>query len=116
MSPTNPIPVMPHHKLIGYQLALELVRLIASVRISDARLREQARKSAVSAALNAAEGAGRYSQGDKSRVFAIAVSEACEAVAAVEIAAALGACRPADAEAVLVLGARVKNVLSRLVR
>jgi four helix bundle protein len=116
MNPTNPVPVMPHHKLIGYQLALEFVRLIASVRISDARLREQARKSAASAALNAAEGAARYSLADKSRVFAIAVSEACEAVAAVEIAAALGACRPADAEAVLALGARVKNVLSRLVR
>jgi four helix bundle protein len=116
MNPTNPVPVMPHHKLIGYQLALELVRLVASVRISDARLREQARKSAASAALNAAEGAARYSLADKSRVFAIAVSEACEAVAAVEIAAALGACKPADAEAVLALGARVKDVLSRLVR
>ena len=116
MSPTNPIPSMPHHKLIAYQLALELVRLIASIRISDPRLREQARKSVASAALNAAEGAGRYSQGDKSRVFAIAAAEACEAVAAVEIAAALGACKPADAQAVLALGVRVKNVLSRLVR
>ena len=46
---------MPHHRLIAYQRALELVRLIARVRIGEARCREQARKSAVSCALNAAE-------------------------------------------------------------
>jgi len=107
---------MPHHKLIGYQLALELVRLIARIPIREARLREQARKSATSAALNAAEGAARTSLADKSRVFGIALAEACEAVAAVEIAGALGACAPADVAAVLKLGVSVKNVLSRLVR
>lgn len=107
---------MPHHKLIGYQLALELVRLIARIPIREARLREQARKSAASAALNAAEGAARTSRADKSRVYAIALAEACEAVAAVEIAGALGACAPADVAAVLAQGVSVKNVLSRLVR
>jgi len=107
---------MPHHKLIGYQLALELVRLVARTRINHAQLREQARKSAASAALNAAEGAARFSRADKSRVFAIALAEACEAVAAVEIAGALGACAPVDVEAVLRQGVSVKNVLSRLVR
>ena len=107
---------MPYHKLIGYQLALELVRLVARVPIRDARLREQARKSAASAALNTAEGAARQSRADKSRVYGIALAEACEAVAAVEIAEALGACSPADVEEVLKLGVSVKNVLSRLVR
>lgn len=108
--------LMPHHKLIGHQLALKLVRLIGTIRISDAKLREQARKSAASAALNAAEGAARWSRADKSRVFAIAVAKACEAVAAVEIAGALGACAPGDVAAVLRQGVSVKNVLSRLVR
>ena len=84
---------MPYHKLIGYQLALELVRLVARPRIQHAQLREQARKSAASAAPNAAEGAARSSRADKSRVFAIALAEACEAVAAVEIAGALPPCR-----------------------
>ncbi len=107
---------MPHHKLIGYQLALELVRLIASIRISDARLRQQARKSSSSAALNAAEGAARWSRADKSRVYAIALGEACEAVAAVEIAGALGACAAGDVAAVLSKGVSLKNVLSRLVK
>ena len=107
---------LPHHKLIAYQLALELVKLIGGVRIRDAQLRQQARKSAASAALNSAEGAARQSLADKSRVYAIALAECCEACAAVEIAAALGACSAADVGAVLALGIRLKNVLSRLVR
>ena len=111
-----PSTTLPHHKLIAYQLALEFVRLLARIRIGDARLREQARKSATSAALNAAEGAARFSRADKSRAYAIAAAEACEAVAAVEIAGALGAASPHDVQAVVELGTRVKNVLSRLVR
>ena len=104
----------PHHKLIAYQLALSLVKLVASTRIADAQLRQQARRSAASAALNSAEGAARQTLADKSRAYAIALAECCECCAAIEIAAALGACSPADEEAVLALGLRLKNVLSRL--
>lgn len=106
----------PHHRLVAYQLALELVKLIASTRIGDAQLRQQARKSAASCALNAGEGAARRSLADKSRAYAIALAEGCEACAAVEIAGALGACSAAEVRAVMVLGVRVKNVLSRLLR
>jgi four helix bundle protein len=106
----------PHHKLVAYQLALELVKLVGSVRIRDAQLRQQARKSAASAALNSAEGAARQSLADKSRAYAIALAECCECCAAIEIAGALGACSSNDVHAVLALGVRVKNVLSRLVR
>jgi four helix bundle protein len=116
MTLTKPTHSLPHHKLIGYQLALELVRLVSRVRIANAQLRQQARKSAASAALNAAEGAARQTLADKSRAFGIALAECCEACAAVEIAGALGACSPADVEAVLGLGVRLKNVLSRLIR
>jgi four helix bundle protein len=106
----------PHHKLIAYQLALELAKVVSSIRIGNAQLRQQARKSAASAALNTAEGAARQSLADKSRSYAIALAECCECCAAIEIAGALGACSPSDVHAVLALGARVKNVLSRLVR
>lgn len=115
-TPKTPDARLPHHRLIGYQLALELVKLIARTRISDAQLRQQARKSAASCALNAAEGAARQTLADKSRAYGIALCEGCEACAAVEIAGALGACSSADVRAVLALGVRVKNVLSRLVR
>jgi four helix bundle protein len=114
--PKPPSSNLPHHKLIAYQLALELVKLVARIRINNAQLRQQARKSAASAALNAAEGAARQTLADKSRAYAIAMAECCEACAAVEIAAALGACTEANVEEVVALGLRLKNVLSRLVR
>ena len=50
MSPTEKQAQLPHHKLIAYQLALELVQLVARTRIGEAQLRAQARKSAASAA------------------------------------------------------------------
>ncbi len=112
----KPSTSLPHHKLVAYQLALQLVKLVGSIRIGDAQLRQQARKSATSAALNTAEGAARQSRADKSRSYGIALAECCECCAAVEIAGALSACRAADVEAVLTLGVRLKNVLSRLVR
>jgi four helix bundle protein len=117
MSPTQPpASKLPHHTHVGYQLCLELVKLIAHTRIGEAQLRQQARKSAASAALNAAEGAARQSLGEKRRSYAIALGEACEACAAVEIAAALGACSALDVEAVLTLCLRIRRVFSPLVR
>jgi four helix bundle protein len=116
MNDTTHQPQFPHHKLIAYQLALELTKVVARTRIGNAHLRAQARKSAASAALNAAEGAARQTQADKSRAFAIAHAECCECCAAVEIAGALGACGALDVAAVQRLGVRLKNVLSRLVR
>ena len=114
-TPPNQSSSLPHHKLIAYQLALSLVKLVAQMRIADAQLRQQARKSAASAALNSAEGAARQTVADKGRAYAIALAECCECCAAVEIAAALGVCSAADEQAVLALGLRLKNVLSRLV-
>jgi four helix bundle protein len=114
--PKPPASTLPHHKLIAYQLALELVKLIARTRISDAQLRQQARKSASSCALNTAEGAARQTIADKSRAYAIALAECCESCAAVEIATALGACSEASLGQVLALATRLKDVLSRLVR
>src|SRR5258706_10901233 len=117
MNQTNFGPsILPHHKLIAFQLAFELAQLIGRTRISDAKLREQARKSAASAALNIAEGAAKRSRAEKSRVYDIARAEACEAAAAVEIAEALDACASEDVRAIVALACRVNNVLSRLIR
>jgi four helix bundle protein len=129
-----PATTLPHHKLFAYgtlrntrrgELCLSLVKLVplrvsrsafAKTRVADAQLRAQARKSAASAALNCAEGAARQTRADKSRAYAIALCECCEACAAIEIAGALGACSAADVLAVVALGTRAKNILSRLVR
>jgi four helix bundle protein len=115
-SPETSSASLPHHRLFAYQLALALVKRVAAVRIRDAQLRAQARKSAASAALNCAEGAARQTAADKCRAYAIALAECCEACAAVEIAGALGVCAPADVGEVVALGVRLKNMLSRLVR
>ena len=112
----NPSTTLPHNKLIAYELCLALVQLVVRARVGNAQLRAQARKSAASAALNCAEGAARQTRADKSRAYGIALCECCEACAAVEIAGALGACSAADVRAVVALGTRAKNVLSRLVR
>ena len=64
---------------------------------------------------NILDTATRQTLADKARAYAVALAECCEACAAVEIAGALGACSPADVHAVVALGVRLKNVLSRLV-
>jgi four helix bundle protein len=117
MTPQKPqTPNLPHHTLVADQLCLELVRLIARTRVSEPQLRQQARKSAASAALNASEGAARESAGDKRRSYGIASGEACECAAAVEIAGALGACQEKDVQAVLALVLRIRRVFFPLVR
>ena len=106
---------LPHHKLDAYRLAIELLRLIQNTAIRDADQRQQARKSAKSAARNVAEGAGRWSRADKARVYAIARGEVCEACAAVEIAEAIGCAAAEDVARVNALGKRLCDVLGRLV-
>jgi four helix bundle protein len=86
---------LPHHKLLAFEVAMQLLAAVRGAKIRDAGLRDQAMRAAKSACLNAAEGAGRVSRADKARVFAIARAEAGEAAAAVEIAVAAG---DADAE------------------
>lgn len=106
---------LPHHSLLAYQLSLELLRLIHQTPIRDAEQRQQARKSAKSAARNLAEGAGRWSRADKARVYAIARGEVCEACAAVEIAHVVGCANAEDVVAINGLGKRLCDVIGRLV-
>ena len=105
-----------HEKLIAWQVACELLRVVRDARISDAKLRDQAMRAAQSACLNIAEANGRVSLADRRRVFAIARGEAAEAVAAVQVAALSGSCRANAAEEARQLGARVAALLSGLIR
>jgi four helix bundle protein len=85
---------LPHHRLKAYDVALKLLEAVRSARIRDAHLRDNAMRSAKSACLNAAEGAGRVTRADKARAFAIARAEAGEAAACVEIAVRAGDAEP----------------------
>jgi four helix bundle protein len=108
--------VLPHHKLLAYQAAVELLVAVKAANIRDAKLRDEAMRSAKSACLNSAEGAGRVSRADKARAFAIARGEAVEAVAAVEIAALSGEADAAAAARCVELANRVVALLTGLVR
>jgi four helix bundle protein len=111
-----PLPVLPHHKLVAYGVARDLVVAVRAAGIRDAHLRDQALRAAKSAALNCAEGAARASPAEKARAFTIARGEACEAAAAVEIAALCGDAGAASALAVARLADRLTGLLTRLVR
>src|SRR5713226_7748663 len=108
---------LPHQNLIAYQVARELVVIIIrEARIADAKLRDQALRAATSACLNIAEAVGRVTEPDKARVYGIARGEGCEAVAAMDVAAAAGWCAEQSAQAALAAGLRLYALLTRLSR
>jgi len=109
-------PVLPHHKLIAYAVAKELLLAVIACHVRDAKLRDEALRSAKSACLNCAEGAGRVTRADKARAFAIARAEAVEAAAAVEIAVLCGDARPAPAAEVARVADRLVALLTGLCR
>ena len=53
-------PLLPHHKLVAYGVAVELLLAVKAANIRDAKLRDEALRAAKGACLNCAEGAGRY--------------------------------------------------------
>jgi four helix bundle protein len=102
--------------LIAYEVAKELYVAVRACQVSDAVLRDQAMRSAKSACLNTAEGAGRVSRADKARVFAIARAEAGEAAAAIEIACISGDAKDADLVRVVSITNRLIAMLTKLIR
>jgi four helix bundle protein len=108
--------LLPHHKLHAYDVAMRLLDAVREARIRDSLLRDQAMRAAKSAALNAAEGAGRVTRADKARAFTIARGEACEAAAAVEIAVAAGDAEAGALGAVLEHADRFVAMTTRLIR
>jgi four helix bundle protein len=115
-APSASLPALPHHKLLAYGVARELLSAVLRSSVRDAKLRDEAVRSAKSACLNCAEGAGRVTRADKGRAFAIARAEAVEAAAAVEIAAACGDAPAAGAAEVLRIADRLVGMLTRLCR
>ncbi len=112
-SPSRPL---PHHKLLAYGVAVQLLQAVLSCRVRDAKLREHAVGSAKSACLNCAEGAGRVTAADKARSFAIARAECVEAAAAVEIAATCGDAPAGGAAEVARVADRLFAMLTPLCR
>jgi four helix bundle protein len=78
--------VLPHHRLIAFHVAKELLLAVKDAQISELALRDQAADAAGSAVLNCCEGAAAGTAGEKRRAFAIARREGAEAAGAVEVA------------------------------
>ena len=112
----NETTVLLHEKLIAWQVACELLRVVRNAGIRDPKLRDQAMRAAQSACLNIAEANGRVAPADRRRVFAIARGEATEAAAAVQIAAMSGQCAEQAANEARRLGGRTAALLSGLIR
>jgi four helix bundle protein len=110
------MPELPHHKLIAFRVAKDLLLAVRAAQVRDAKLRDEALRSAKSACLNCAEGAGRVSLADKARAFTIARGEACEAAAAVEIAALSGEASAEHAERVGKVAHELVAILTALIR
>ncbi|WP_242347021.1 four helix bundle protein, partial [Anaeromyxobacter terrae] len=100
----------------AFSVARDLLLSVLRCSIRDAKLRDEAVRSAKSACLNCAEGAGRVTRADKARAFAIARAEAVEAAAAVEIAALCGDTSAARADEVARIASRLVALLTGLVR
>jgi four helix bundle protein len=109
-------PQLPHHRLVAYQVAVDLLLAIKRAQIRDAKLRDEALRAAKSAVLNIAEGAGRVSRADKARAFTIARGEGIEAFAALETAALLGDADHSHVQACLPVAQRLYALLTGLVR
>ena len=114
-TPSSPVS-LPHHRLIAYAVAVELLAAVRAASLRDAKLRDEALRSAKSACLNTAEGAGRVTRADKARSFAIARAEAGEAAAAVEIASLTGDAAPGARDEVNRLASRLVALLTGLIR
>jgi four helix bundle protein len=109
-------PVLPHHRLVAYGVALQLLQVVREAKIRDSYLRDHAMRAAKSACLNTAEGAGRFTRADKARAYTIARGEACEAVACVEIAVAAGDANGSALEAVMACADRFVALTTGLIR
>src|SRR5512142_627530 len=107
---------LPHHRLVVYRKALELLAAVQAAQITDAKLRDEALRAAKGTCLNIAEAAGRVTRIDKARVYAIARGECVECVAAVEIAAAAGDTAVDSLTSVLSCGNEVYLMLGGLIR
>ena len=106
---------LPYEKLHAYQSTRALLVVVREAKIGIPNLRDQAIRAAISACLNIAEATGRAGA-DQKRVFTIARGEATEAAAALDIAAAAGACPAEAARAGKRLALEAYALLSGLIR
>ena len=112
--------MLSFQKLDVYRCSIEFMAL--AVEICEAvprgysELRDQLRRAAISVPRNIAEGAGRASEADGARCFAIARGSAMECAAVLDVVRVLGAVDEDRYRAAIELVGRVVAMLTRLCR
>jgi len=112
--------MLSFQKLDVYRCAINFVTLAVQIAAplprGHAELRDQLRRASLSVPLNIAEGAGRVSEADAARHFAIARGSAMECAAVLDVIRALDLLEePRYCQAMEVL-ARVVAMLTKLCR
>ncbi len=112
--------MLSFQKLDVYRCSIEFVAIAVEVGGAiprgHAELRDQLRRAAFSVPLNIAEGAGRTSEADGARHFAIARGSAMECAAVLDVVRALGALQDERYRQAVELLARVVAMLTKLCR
>lgn len=112
--------MLSFQRLDVYRCAIEFVALAgqiaASVPRGHAPLRDQLHRAAFSVPLNIAEAAGRASEADAARHYAIARGSAMECAAVLDVIAALAANDDSRHRKATELLARVVAMLTKLCR
>jgi four helix bundle protein len=112
--------MLSFQKLDVYRCAIDFVaiavKVAAAIPRGHADLRDQLRRAALSVPLNTAEGAGRVSDADAARHFAIARGSAMECAAVLDVLRVLGALDEEEYRRATELLARVVAMLTKLCR
>jgi len=100
--------------LDAYIAAKELARRVHLAKISDPELRDQATRAAKSTFLCLCEGLPNTSAAMRNKYFQESMNSLYETLGAMDLAGAIGAAQPDDAEAVQALGVRLMQMMRGL--
>ena len=108
--------LFPFQKLDVYRAARELARAVHEAKIRDRELRDQATRAAKSCFLCLCEGLPNEGPAMRSKYFTESRNSLAETIGAVDLATVIGAIRESDADAIQALGARIRRMLTALLR
>ena len=106
--------LLPFQKLDAYIVAKTIAHIVHLAKISDAELRDQATRASKSTFLCLCEGLPNDGAGLRRKYFTEANNSLHETLAAMDLAATIGAARQQDATRVQELGVRLKRMLRAL--
>ena len=115
--PAGAGPHFDYERFDVYRIALEFQALLAGLipRRGHAALRDQIDRASSSILLNIAEGAGRWSRGDKAQFYLVARGSAMECAAVLDVLSSRGVLGPPVHRHARALLLRVTQMLTKLV-